>query len=129
MPRSTKSFLFPDVNVWIALTFRGHIHHAAARIWLDSVSEDAEFCFCRLTQLGFLRLLTTSAIMGNKVLSQAGAWDVYDEWLENGRASYVEEPPAIELAFRSLSKSRQSLQKTGPIPTFLLSRRFPGCGL
>jgi len=111
MPRSTKSFLFPDVNVWIALTFRGHIHYAAARIWLDSVSEDAEFCFCRLTQLGFLRLLTTSAVMGNKVLSQAGAWDVYDEWLENGRASYVEEPPAIELAFRSLSKSPQVAPK------------------
>jgi hypothetical protein len=36
---------------------------------LDSVSEDAEFCFCRLTHLGFLRLLTTSAVMGDKVLS------------------------------------------------------------
>jgi uncharacterized protein len=111
MPRSTKSFLFPDVNVWIALTFRGHIHYAEARIWLDSVSEDAEFCFCRLTQLGFLLLLTPSAVMGNKVLSGAGEWDVYDEWLENGRASYVEESPAIELAFRSLSKSPQVAPK------------------
>ena len=111
MPRSTRSFLFPDVNVWIALTYRGHIHYEAARIWLDSVSDDAEFCFCRLTQLGFLRLLTTAAVMGNRVLSQAEAWDVYDDWLENGRATFIEEPPEIERAFRSLSKSRQVAPK------------------
>jgi hypothetical protein len=49
--------------------------------------------------------------MGNKVLSGAGEWDVYDEWLENCRASYVEESPAIELAFRSLSKSPQVAPK------------------
>jgi uncharacterized protein len=111
MRRSTRSFLFPDVNVWIALTFRGHIHHAAARTWLNSVPDDAELCFCRLTQLGFLRLLTTAAVMGNKVLSQADAWDLYDDWLEHGHAAYVEEPPAIELTFRSLSESRQAAPK------------------
>jgi uncharacterized protein len=111
MPRSTRSFLFPDVNVWIALTFRGHIHHAAARAWLNSVPDDSELCFCRLTQLGLLRLLTTAAVMGNKVLSQAEAWDLYDDWLEHGHAAYVEEPPAIELTFRSLSESRQAAPK------------------
>ena len=57
---------------------------------MDSVSDDAEFCFCRLTQLGFLRLLTTAAVIGNKVWSQLGAWDVYDDWLEKGRAGYLE---------------------------------------
>lgn len=111
MPRSTRSFLFPDVNVWIALTFRAHKHHTAARAWMDSVSDDAEFCFCRLTQLGFLRLLTTAAVMGNKVLSQAAAWEVYDDWIENGQATYVEEPPAIERSFRSLSQSAQVAPK------------------
>jgi hypothetical protein len=111
MPRSTKSFLFPDVNVWIALTYRGHIHYAAARIWLDSVPDDSELCFCRLTQLGFLRLLTTAAVMGNRVLSQAAAWEVYDDWLENGRAAYVEDPPALERSFRSLSRSSQAAPK------------------
>jgi toxin-antitoxin system PIN domain toxin len=111
MPRSTRSFLFPDVNVWIALTYRGHIHHRAAMAWLESAPDDSELCFCRLTQLGFLRLLTTAAVMGNKVLTQAGAWDVYDDWLENGRAGYVEEPPAVELTFRSLSQSSQMAPK------------------
>ena len=111
MPRSTRSFLFPDVNVWIALTYRGHIHYTAARTWLDSLPDDSELCFCRLTQLGFLRLLTAAAVMGNRVLSQASAWDVYDDWLENGRGSFIEEPPAIEHSFRSLSQSRQVAPK------------------
>lgn len=111
MPRSTRLFLFPDVNVWFALTFRGHIHHAAARTWLNSVPDDSELCFSRLTQLGFLRLLTTAAVMGNRVLSQAEAWDLYDDWLEHGHSAYVEEPSAIELTFRSLSASGQAAPK------------------
>jgi toxin-antitoxin system PIN domain toxin len=111
MRRSTRSFLFPDVNVWITLTYRGHIHHTAARMWLDSLPDDSELCFGRLTQLGFLRLLTTPAVMGTKVLSQAAAWEIYDDWLENGRSNFVEEPPSLERIFRSLSQSRQATPK------------------
>jgi len=111
MPRSTRSFLFPDVNVWIALTYRGHKHYGPARSWLDSLPDDSELCFCRLTQLGFLRLLTTSAVMGNRVLSQAAAWEAYDDWLENGHAAYAEEPPSLEKIFRSISRSWQAAPK------------------
>src|SRR3974390_1541184 len=111
MPRSTRSFLFPDVNVWIALTYRGHVHYVIARTWLASIPDDSELCFCRLTQLGFLRLLTTPAVMGDEVQSQAAAWDVYDEWLEDGRAVYVEEPPSIEQIFRTLSRSQRPAAK------------------
>jgi hypothetical protein len=49
--------------------------------------------------------------MGNKVLSQADAWNVYEDWLENGRAHYLEEPSAIEPTFRSLSQSVQAAPK------------------
>jgi uncharacterized protein len=49
--------------------------------------------------------------MGNKVLSQAEAWDLYDDWLEHGHAAYVEEPPAIELTFRTLTTSGQAAPK------------------
>jgi predicted nucleic acid-binding protein len=49
--------------------------------------------------------------MGNKVLSQSEAWDFYDDWLEHGHAAYVEESPAIELTFRSLSRSGQVAPK------------------
>src|SRR5713226_4632054 len=30
MPASTRLFLFPDVNVWVALTYEGHVHHRIA---------------------------------------------------------------------------------------------------
>jgi toxin-antitoxin system PIN domain toxin len=89
------------------LTYRGHVHHAFAKRWLDALPEDTRLCFCRFTQLGFLRLLTTSAVMGERVLTQSAAWKIYDEWLEVGHATFVEEPPALESVFRSLSKSGQ----------------------
>jgi toxin-antitoxin system PIN domain toxin len=99
------------VNVWIALTYRGHKHYTAARTWLETLSDESELCFCRLTQLGFLRLLTNSAVMGSKVLSQAAAWETYDDWLANGRALYIEEPPSLEPIFRSISQSGQAAPK------------------
>ena len=111
MPRSTNSFLFPDINVWIALTYRRHIHHNAARAWLSSVRQDAALCFCRFTQLGFLRLLTTSVVMGNQVCSQAAAWGTYDEWLTGGNATWVEEPASLDQVFRTLSSSPQAAPK------------------
>lgn len=111
MPRSTKLSLFPDVNVWIALTFRGHIHHPAATAWLDALPHDSELYFCRFTQLGFLRLLTTPAVMGNKVLSQAAAWEIFDDWLEHGHSAIIDEPPFIEPVFRSNSQSPQAAPK------------------
>lgn len=104
MPRSSKSFLFPDVNVWVALTYERHVHHVAARQWFHNLESEARVCFCRFTQLSLLRLLTTEAVMGDEVLSQAGAWDAYDGWIENGKVVLLEEPSAIERTFRSLTQ-------------------------
>jgi predicted nucleic acid-binding protein len=47
----------PDVNVWIALAAERRAHHRVARQWFSNV-QDEKLVFCRLTQLGFLRLLT-----------------------------------------------------------------------
>jgi toxin-antitoxin system PIN domain toxin len=104
MPKSSKSFLFPDVNVWVALSFEGHIHHQIARRWFESLAEDdgARLCFCRITQLSLLRLLTTEAVMGEETLSQPEAWSVYDHWLEDSRVLLMEEPANLEHTFRSL---------------------------
>lgn len=111
MPRFTKLFLFPDLNVWIALTYRGHVNYQSARTWFDLLPEEADLCFCRFTQVGFLRLLTTPAIMGSAVLSQKSAWQTYDDWLVDGHAMFTEEPSSIERIFRSLSDGRQVAPK------------------
>ena len=109
MPRSTILF-FPDINVWLALTFRRHVHHAIARRWLNSETE-ADLFFCRLTQLGLLRLLSTTSIMGDQVCSQVAAWTIYDGWLESGRAMFLDEPPAIGQTFRVISSSGRPAPK------------------
>ncbi len=79
MPGSTTS-LFPDINVWVALTYEGHAHHRNAATWFATLTTDVSLVFCRLTQLGLLRLLTTEAVMGDEVMTQPGAWAAYDQW-------------------------------------------------
>ncbi len=112
MPRSSSSFLFPDVNVWLALSYERHVHHAIAREWFEQVGPSVRLCFCRFTQIGLLRLLTTEALMGTEeVLSQADAWHVYDRWLEDERILLVEEPRGIELSFRALSQQKRPSPK------------------
>jgi len=96
------------VNVWLALSYERHVHHAAAKAWFEGLDENARVCFCRFTQVGLLRLLTADAVMGrNEVLSQAEAWRVYDRWSEDDRILFVEEPSTIEPPFRSLSQSKR----------------------
>lgn len=112
MPRSTSSFLFPDINVWLALSYERHIHHFSARGWFERLEDNSGVCFCRFTQLGLLRLLTTGAVMGeDKVLSQTEAWSVYDRWIQDDRVLYVEESSALEARFRALTQNERPAAK------------------
>jgi len=112
MQKSTKSFLFPDINVWVALTLEEHVHHIRARSWFESISGFGRLFFCRFTQLGLLRLLTAAAVMGqDQVMGQAEAWTTYDRWLRDERISFLDEPSEIELVFRALTQSGQSAPK------------------
>jgi predicted nucleic acid-binding protein len=67
--------------------------------------------FCRLTQLGLLRLLTTAAVMGDEVMTQAQAWRAYDRWDHDPRVELVDEPAELEAQFRALTRLRQSATK------------------
>jgi toxin-antitoxin system PIN domain toxin len=104
MPRSSSLFLFPDVNVWIALAWHGHIHHPVSARWFATLENDARLCFCRITQLSFLRLLTTESVMRSDVRSQAEAWQVYDQWLDDPRVAFLEEPHGLEQILRTHSR-------------------------
>ena len=111
MPASTTSFLFPDLNVWIALTYQGHIHHARAAAWFSALPADSRLFFCRFTQLGFLRLLTAEAVMTDEVMNQPQAWQTYDRWLQDARVACLDEPPGLERLFRSLTRLRRPATK------------------
>ncbi len=111
MPESTTSFLFPDINVWIALTYQGHIHHTRAAAWFSSLPSDSRLFFCRFTQLGFLRLLTSEAVMGDEVMNQPQAWQTYDRWLQDDRVACLDEPSGLERIFRGLTRLRRPAAK------------------
>ena len=112
MPKSTTSFLFPDINVWIALTIERHVHHTRATEWFGSIGGSGRLFFCRFTQLGLLRLLTLEAVMGQReVKAQAEAWKTYDRWLQDERIGFLDEPPEIEAGFRGLTQSGQAAPK------------------
>lgn len=106
----SKSFLFPDLNVWIALTSRRHAHYSVAAQWYSELTE-TRLAFCRYTQMGLLRLLTTDAVMGLDVLTQVRAWATYDEWIASGNAIFLEEPPTLEANFRVLARRSISAPK------------------
>jgi len=104
-----KSSLFPDVNVWLALTYERHEHHQAAAQWLQGKEEPV--FFCRFTQLGLLRLLTNAQVMGADVLTQRKAWRVYHRWFDDERVGFHDEPDStrLESSFEELStRSRPS---------------------
>jgi uncharacterized protein len=107
MSAYSTSSIFPDLNVWIALSSTRHAHHTTAVEWLRGL-EGMRLVFCRFTQLGFLRLLTTEAVMGKDTLTQVQAWDEYDAWLRSGLAVLVGEPMQIEGTFRSFARQSRS---------------------
>jgi toxin-antitoxin system PIN domain toxin len=109
MQKSTTSFLFPDINVWLALSYEGHTHHIAARGWLADL-EHGRLFFCRHTQLGLLRLLSAEAVMGDEAVNQSEAWNAYDNWIEDDRVEFLEEPFELEPIFRGMSQ----LQRPAP---------------
>jgi toxin-antitoxin system PIN domain toxin len=90
-----KSSLFPDVNVWLALTHNRHVHHALAADWFQSLSDEPIF-FCRFTQLGLLRLLTNQQVMGLDVMSQRAAWRANLRWYEDQRIEFHREPESAD---------------------------------
>jgi toxin-antitoxin system PIN domain toxin len=66
----------PDVSVWIALAAERHTFHPTARRWFSGL-RDERLTFCRVSQLGFLRLLTNKHVMLEEVLSPGEAWKAY----------------------------------------------------
>jgi len=105
------SLVFPDINVWFALTINGHTHAPAAWEWYRSEPDEIALVFCRFTQLGLMRLLTTAAAMGGKPRSNAEAWKDYDVWLGNHSAIMMEEPIGVETRLRALTRGREASPK------------------
>lgn len=104
MPK-LKTF-FPDINVWLALVSARHVHNDAAVRWFQEIGED-QLAFCRVSQMGLLRLLTNVHVMGADVLRPSEAWRVYEEATRDARIRLLPEPSGIEVIWKSLSQGSE----------------------
>lgn len=100
---------FPDINLWLALAAPEHVHSKPARRWWRQCQ--GRIGFCRFTELGFLRLMTTSAAMDGKPLSMDEAWRVQDRLYEDDRVVFVPEPAEAEEEFRRRAVGQQTSPK------------------
>ena len=100
------SFLI-DVNVWVALAVGEHVHHAAAEEWLDQVTTE-RIAFCRVVQMGLLRLLTNPHVMGKDICSAASAWAVLDSFAADSRVVFAVEPDGLVQAWRETARDTHS---------------------
>ena len=95
------TLFFSDLNVWLALSVPSHTHSADAWNWMNSLPGDGRLVFSRYTQIGLLRLLTNTSIMGEQTMTLSEAWDVYDRWLEDPRVDFYPEPRGGTESFAS----------------------------
>lgn len=87
----------------MALTLRTHQHHGTAWEWYRGLGETTDLVFCRFTQMGFLRLMTTESVVGAEVLNQRQAWAAYDRWIVGSDCLFEEEPFGLEVEFRAFA--------------------------
>ena len=104
-----KSIL-ADVNVWLATLVAEHPHHdAATRWWREDVLPASEnVAFCRLTQLGLLRLLSSKRVMGRQRLDHAHAWAVFTEVAAQASVTVLDEPTGIDEHLADFSSRKRS---------------------
>ncbi|MEW6302802.1 MAG: TA system VapC family ribonuclease toxin [Verrucomicrobiota bacterium] len=93
-----------DANVWLALAFSDHVHHAKAVSWFATQPEQS-CAFCRVTQMALLRHLTNTHIMGRFVQTQAAAWQTFDSFATDPRSAFLSEPDGVETRFRNLTQA------------------------
>ena len=87
---------FPDVNTCLALAWDGHVHHPTAIAWFNGLPEACRRVFSRYTQLGLLRLVTNTQVMGDSIVSLQDAFALYDRLLEHSRIEMNLEPQSVD---------------------------------
>jgi uncharacterized protein len=84
-----------DVNVWLALAIDEHPHHRAAlKYW--SSHPHTQKLFCRVSAMGFVRLLTQPKLMAEGALDLAGAWDLYERYSALPTVGMLTEPGNVD---------------------------------
>jgi toxin-antitoxin system PIN domain toxin len=107
MTTSNASAMLFDSNVWLALTFSAHPHHAQAKELFAETNHENPASFCRATQQSFLRLATTPAILrayGAEGFTNQDAAKLITTLTALPAVSTLEEPPGLEPRWLQLAK-------------------------
>jgi toxin-antitoxin system PIN domain toxin len=95
-----------DSNVWLALTFSAHPHHALAERNFAEASFENPACFCRATQQSFLRLATTPVVLkvyGAEGFTNQEATKLIKTLSGLSAVSTLEEPSGLESRWLELA--------------------------
>lgn len=106
-----------DINVWLALLDRSHVHHRRARGYWQRESRD-HLAFCRVSMLGLLRLGTNGKAMHGQPFTPQEAWTAYRALRGLPEIQFLFEPSDIEARMATWSD----------LPTFPV-RRWTDCYL
>jgi predicted nucleic acid-binding protein len=80
-----------DVGVWLVAVWGRHVHHPVTADWFGKEADD--ILFCRVTQMGLLRLLSNPAIMGDDAIDRSQARRTFDQlWVTNAFCGRMSQP-------------------------------------
>jgi len=101
---SLEPLVLPDINLWLATLTAAHPHHARAVQWWrdEAVPATWRVAFCRLTQLGLLRLLAHETVMGPQRRTTSQAWTDYEAVLAQGPVILAPEPSGVDEVLAAL---------------------------
>lgn len=103
-----------DANVWIALTFPSHSHHKQATEIYEKASETIPACFTRATQLSYLRLVTTPALLkayGADGITNRHAIKMFDTLIQRPQIEFLEEPFEMAALWSQLASLKTASPK------------------
>lgn len=84
----TSKICLPDINFWLALVTDRHVFHARALDLFGSAANES-YSFCRVTQMGLLRLVTNPKVLGEDTVSQIDAWRLYEQLVRDRRVLFT----------------------------------------
>jgi uncharacterized protein len=90
-----------DVGVWLAAVWGRHVHYPVASDWFNQQADD--LVFCRVTQMGLLRLLSNPTIMGDDAVDRSQAWRLFDQLRSDERVLWADEPDELDAVWRAIS--------------------------
>jgi len=98
-----------DVGVWLAAVWGRHIHHPITADWFGK--EAGDILFCRVTQMGLLRLLSNPAIMGDDAVDRSQAWRTFDQLCADELVLWADEPAELDAVWRAISARNDKSHK------------------